>query len=84
MKIKNTIRNVVLSGGAALSTVMPAAAAETDFNEVGKQMSIMLQNRHYDRLPFDAKLSEKIFKMYINELDYGKMFFTQAHRRGTV
>ena len=77
MKIKNTIRNVVLSGAAALSTVMPTAAAETDFNEVGKQMSIMLQNRHYDRLPFDAKLSEKIFKMYINELDYGKMFFTQ-------
>ncbi|MFC4992867.1 carboxy terminal-processing peptidase [Rubritalea tangerina] len=52
-------------------------AAETDFNEVGKQMSIMLQNRHYDRLPFDAKLSNKIFRMYVNELDYGKMFFTQ-------
>jgi len=77
MKIKNTIRNAVLSGAAALSTVIPTTAAETDFNEVGKQMSIMLQNRHYDRLPFDAKLSEKIFKMYVNELDYGKMFFTQ-------
>lgn len=77
MKIINTIRNVVLSGAAALSTAIPAAAAETDFNEVGKQMSIMLQNRHYDRLPFDAKLSQKIFKVYVNELDYGKMFFTQ-------
>ncbi|MFT5881695.1 MAG: carboxyl-terminal processing protease [Crocinitomicaceae bacterium] len=77
MKIINTIRNVVLIGAAALSTAIPAAAAETDFNEVGKQMSIMLQNRHYDRLPFDAKLSQKIFKVYVNELDYGKMFFTQ-------
>ncbi len=77
MKIKNTIRNAVLSGAVAWSAMAPARAADTDFNEVGKQMSIMLQNRHYDRLPFDAKLSDKIFKMYINELDYGKMFFTQ-------
>lgn len=67
-----------MGGVAALTTVVPATAAETDFNEVGKQMSIMLQNRHYDRLPFDAKLSERIFKMYLNELDYGKMYFTQA------
>ncbi|MFC5051087.1 carboxy terminal-processing peptidase [Rubritalea spongiae] len=77
MKIKRSIRNAVLSGVAALTTVVPATAAETDFNEVGKQMSIMLQNRHYDRLPFDAKLSERIFTMYLNELDYGKMYFTQ-------
>ncbi|MGJ8673463.1 carboxy terminal-processing peptidase [Rubritalea sp.] len=78
MKIKRSIRNAVLSSVAALTTVVPATAAETDFNEVGKQMSIMLQNRHYDRLPFDAKLSERIFTMYLNELDYGKMYFTQV------
>lgn len=77
MKIKNAIRSVILSGATALSIAAPATAADTDFNEVGKQMSIMLQNRHYDRLPFDAKLSERIFKMYLSELDYGKMFFTQ-------
>lgn len=60
-----------------MSCTAPAIAAETDFNEVGKQMSIMLQNRHYDRLPFDEKLSGKIFNLYINELDYGKLYFTQ-------
>lgn len=61
-----------------MGTAMCSHAEDgTDFNQVGKQMSIMLQNRHYDRMPFDGKLSERVFKLYVSDLDYGKLFFTQ-------
>ena len=67
------------SGGLAMASTATALQAEeaTDFNQVGKQMSIMLQNRHYDRMPFDDELSQRILKLYLNDLDYGKLFFTQ-------
>ena len=75
--MKKSIRNVVLSSMAALVGVLPASGGEADFNEVGMLMSHMLQNRHYDRLPFDESLSKRIFNTYLNELDGGKMYFTQ-------
>ena len=42
-----------------------------------KEMSKMLMNRHYERLPFDEKLSERIFILLVKELDRGKVYFTQ-------
>ncbi|SHJ75452.1 carboxyl-terminal processing protease [Rubritalea squalenifaciens DSM 18772] len=78
MKVRKSIRNVLLGGLAMASTATALQAEEaTDFNQVGKQMSIMLQNRHYDRMPFDDELSQRILKLYLNDLDYGKLFFTQ-------
>lgn len=77
MKNLKTIAKVWFLGLACLMAVLPVQGAGTDFNEVGKQMSILLQNRHYDRMEFDAALSERVFSMYINELDSGKMYFTQ-------
>lgn len=62
---------------AATTAPLQADEEKTDFNQVGKQMSIMLQNRHYDKLPFDDELSQRILKLYLNDLDYGKLFFTQ-------
>jgi carboxyl-terminal processing protease len=35
----------------------PASAQQADFNEVGRQMAIMLQNSHFARLPFNEELS---------------------------
>ncbi|MBK1830736.1 carboxy terminal-processing peptidase [Verrucomicrobiaceae bacterium R5-34] len=56
-------------------TCVSCAVAKTDFNEVGKQMLIMLRNSHYERFDFDAKLGERFFDSYINELDPNKQFF---------
>lgn len=78
MKMIQSIRNVALGAVLAFTTTYSVSADDTNFNEVAKQMSIMLQNRHYERLPFDENLSERIFTMYVNELDYGKTYFTQA------
>jgi len=76
MMISTRLRNATLAIGlAALSN--PAFAQQADFNEVGKQMAIMLQNSHFARLPYNAELSRKFFDDYLRELDSQKLYFTQ-------
>lgn len=55
----------------------PACAQQADFNEVGRQMAIMLQNSHFARLPYNADLSRKFFDDYLKDLDYQRLYFTQ-------
>lgn len=55
----------------------PACAQRADFNEVGRQMAIMLQNSHFARLPYNAELSQKFFDDYLKDLDHQKLYFTQ-------
>jgi len=57
-----------------LSTAMPTRAA--DFDLVGREMSRMLQNGHYARLPFNAKLGARIFDDFLDSLDPERVFFT--------
>jgi len=38
----------------------------------------MLQNRHYEHMDFDAKLSARFFDTYIEAIDVGRLYFTQA------
>lgn len=74
--ITNWLRNATLAIGiVALSN--PACAQQADFNEVGRQMAIMLQNSHFARLPYNAELSHKFFDDYLRDLDYQKLYFTQ-------
>jgi carboxyl-terminal processing protease len=54
-----------------------ACAQQADFNEVGRQMAIMLQNSHFARLPYNAELSRKFFDDYLKDLDYQRLYFTQ-------
>lgn len=76
MMIFNKLRNAtIVIGLVALSN--PACAQQADFNEVGKQMAIMLQNSHFARLPYNAELSRKFFDEYLKELDSQKLYFTQ-------
>lgn len=63
---------------AMVATSCTACAQQADFNEVGKQMAIMLQNSHFARIPFDEKLSERFLEDYIRDLDYGRLYFTQV------
>ncbi len=55
----------------------PACAQQADYNEVGRQMAIMLQNSHFARLPYNAELSRKFFNDYLQNLDSQKIYFTQ-------
>jgi carboxyl-terminal processing protease len=55
-----------------------ATAQQADFNEVGKQVAIMLQNSHFAQLRYNAELSQRFLDEYLRELDPGKMYFTQS------
>ena len=69
-------RKAVLS--VMLVTVSCSACAQqADFNEVGRQMAIMLQNSHFARLPFNAELSQRFLDDYLKDLDSQRLYFTQ-------
>ncbi len=54
-----------------------ACAQQADFNEVGRQMAIMLQNSHFARLPFNGELSQRFLDDYLKDLDFQRLYFTQ-------
>jgi carboxyl-terminal processing protease len=54
-----------------------ALAQQADFNEVGRQMAIMLQNSHFARLPFNEELSRRFLEDYLKDLDFQRLYFTQ-------
>jgi carboxyl-terminal processing protease len=60
-----------------LSCSCTAIAQRADFNEVGRQMAIMLQNSHFARLPFDEELSKRFLDEYLKSLDFQRLYFTQ-------
>lgn len=76
MTITTRLRHATLAIGLAVLS-HPACAQQADFNEVGKQMAIMLQNSHFARLPYNAELSRRFFEEYLKELDFQKLYFTQ-------
>ena len=68
-------KTVAAAGLAAISC--SAMAQQADFNEVGRQMAIMLQNTHFARLPFNEELSRTFLEDYLKDLDFQRLYFTQ-------
>ena len=62
--------------------VSVAEAQQADFNEVGRQMAIMLQNSHFARLPFDEELSRRFLSDYLKDLDSQRLYFNQNDIQG--
>ena len=60
-----------------LATSNGACAQQADFNKVGAQMAIMLQNSHFARLPYDAELSRRFLNDYLGDLDNQRLYFTK-------
>jgi len=65
-----------------ISSASPSVAQKADFNEVGKQMAIMLQNSHFARLPYNEELSQRFLKDYLTDLDFQRLYFTQEDVQG--
>ncbi|NJM38318.1 MAG: carboxy terminal-processing peptidase, partial [Akkermansiaceae bacterium] len=55
-----------------------ACAQQADFNEVGKQMAIKLQNSHFAKLPFDKNLSQRFLNSFLRNLDPQRLYFIQS------
>ena len=73
------LRQFVASASLALATSCAVQAEQpTDFNEVGRGVSIILQNNHFNRVKWDAKLGEKFIETYLHSLDPKRMYFRQA------
>ncbi|WP_411845280.1 carboxy terminal-processing peptidase [Roseibacillus persicicus] len=53
---------------------LPAAA---DFNAVGKALTIMLGDSHFDGLRFENNLNKRILERYLHNLDPEKLYLTQ-------
>jgi len=70
------LRNAIASV-AFFSVTCFANAQQADFNEVGRQMAIMLQNSHFAKLPFDQELSHRFLEDYLKDLDFQRLYFTQ-------
>lgn len=62
--------------------VSVAEAQQADFNEVGRQMAIMLQNSHFAKLPFDEELSRRFLSDYLKDLDSQRLYFNQNDIQG--
>ena len=77
------IRFRQISAAAALvAAACTACAEQADFNEVGKQMAITLQNNHFLHIPFDQELSQRILAGFLRDLDYQRLYFTQQDVAG--
>jgi len=74
--IRTWFRNTALSL-AFVAVSCSAQAQQADFNEVGRQMAIMLQNSHFARLPFNEELSHRFLDDYLKDLDFQRLYFTQ-------
>ena len=59
------------------ASTLTACAQRADFDEVGSQMAIMLQNSHFARLPFND-LSERFLDDFLADLDSSKVYFVQS------
>ncbi len=79
--IKFWLRNATLVVGFIASS-HAVKAQQADFDEVGKQMAIMLQNSHFARLPYDVQLGNRFFEDYLEGLDFQKLYFTQEDVNG--
>ena len=71
--------------GACLSYLIfsgwgEAKAAEMDI--VALEMTRILQNEHYARMPFNEELSERFLERFLDELDGDRLYFLKAEVEG--
>lgn len=62
---------------AILVTSWSAPLRGADFNDIGKAMTIMLGDTHFEGLRFDDNLNDRILEIYLDTLDPEKLYFTQ-------
>lgn len=80
--ITHWLRNATASIALLVISNPACAQQQADFNEVGRQTAIMLQNSHFARLPYNAELSEKFLEDYLRDLDFQKLYFTAEDVEG--
>lgn len=57
---------------------IPQLEQQIQHAKVAKRVSDLFSRSHYKFIPLDDKLSQKVFKRYIKQLDYSKQIFMQT------
>jgi len=51
--------------------------SQTKYGDVALKVASILESEHYNREPFDDKMSSKVLDAYIEMLDFRRVYFTQ-------
>ena len=73
MKISSPLMALVVLVGCSNGFV----SGKTDFNDVGRSMAVLLRNKHFADIEFNAELSDQILDDYLADLDPAKLYFTE-------
>ncbi len=69
---------IALTALSAIScSSISASEPKPDYDKIGKQFYMLLQNGHYSRQPFSQQMYQKFFENYLNSLDPARLYLTQ-------
>lgn len=73
MKISSPLMALAMFAGCSQGLL----SGKTDFNDVGKVLVGMLENKHFGDLEFNAEMTDRILSDYLQDLDPAKLYFTK-------
>lgn len=77
MNMLSTLRKWAAPLVAVAAFASCTAHAVPDFNEIGRQFSLVLQNAHFSHTPFSKELSRKFLESYLKEVDPARLYLTK-------
>lgn len=77
LKWGQKIRNWGVAALAALAVYAQPAQAEPDYDLIGKQFSLVLQNAHFSRERFTQEMYTQFLENYVQTLDPQHLFLTE-------
>lgn len=75
--LKNRVRALGVAAAAALVSCSSLCQAEPDYNHIGKQFSLVLQNAHFSRARFTQQMYATFLDTYLQAIDPQHLFLTQ-------
>ena len=70
-------RALAMAAAAALVSCTSVSQAEPDYDIIGKQFSLVLQNAHFSRARFSQDMYQQFLECYVQTLDTQHLFLTQ-------
>lgn len=77
MNLFSSFRKWAASLAAIGAFASCSAHAVPDFNEIGRQFSLVLQNAHFSHTPFSKELSRKFLESYLKQVDPARLYLTK-------
>lgn len=71
------VRALGVAAAAALVSCTSVSYAEPDYDIIGKQFSLVLQNAHFSRARFSQEMYQRFLECYVQTLDMQHLFLTQ-------